>query len=183
MLNGIDPILIFNFKKLITPPDVSGVPIVAEIVDAIGLTPIPIYLSQGLTGLIVESEDKNVDIDTDISTLSTGGVKSAQRGLNSSITVNLIAQSDSIGLPLLTAMIDQIFSRVSSKEYSLSYLHGATIIFGALLKAYSVTQGGQDDLYRITLEIAHSGQSSATPSVGLTTNAVGIDSGVSIANP
>lgn len=182
MLNGIDPILIFNFKKLITPPDVSGVPVVAEIVDAIGLTPIPIYLSQGLTGLVVESEDKHVDIDTDISTLSSGGVKSAQRGLNSSITVNLLASSDSIGLPLLTAMIDQVFSRVSSKEYSLSYLHGATIIFGGLLKAYSVNQGDKDDLYRITLEIANSGQSNAIPQVPLNTQAVGINSGVSIAN-
>jgi hypothetical protein len=84
MLNGTDPIILIQFYE--APPEVksalSKIPILSAYQDRIGLPPIPIYLSENLTGLYIVSEDKNVDIQTKTETLSDGKTPfvSQQRG-------------------------------------------------------------------------------------------------------
>lgn len=156
MLNGIAPILIFNFKKL--PPSlltsISEIPIVASIVSAIDLPLIPLYLDEKLTGIFIDTESKSLDIDTTTDTLTDGGSpETNQRGIQNVIKIEMKASRDNIGILLLSALSDLIFPRVTSKEYSITYLHGAVTVFGGLLHSFSISQNADDDLYNVTLEL------------------------------
>jgi hypothetical protein len=118
MLNGTDPIILIQFYE--APPEVksalSKIPILSAYQDRIGLPPIPIYLSENLTGLYIVSEDKNVDIQTKTETLSDGKTPFvSQQGVGSTVRINLQASQDSIGVTLLSALADQIFQRVELK--------------------------------------------------------------------
>lgn len=156
MLNGIDPIIIFEFSKL-TPSQeasVAKIPIVSSIVSAIGLPPIPIYLSEKLTGLYIDSEDRNIDIQTTVETLTDGSSpQTNQKAINSTTSINMIANKNSIGLTLLSALCDLVVPKVSSKEYTITYLHGSVTIFRGLLHSFSVSQSSENDLLQIKLEL------------------------------
>jgi len=157
MLNGADPVIIFQFSKL--APSVGGVissiPVIADIPTLVEQPPIPIYLSQSLTGVYIESEDKDVDIETDTQTLSDGKTPDVnQKGIASGVTINLRAKKSSIGVALLSAMIDVIFDKVSSKEYAISYLNGATTVFRGVLQSYAVNQNSDNDLLSIKIQLS-----------------------------
>lgn len=175
MLNGVAPIFIFNFKKL-TPSlteSISKIPVVAEVLNAIVLPAIPIYLDEQLTGICVQSQDKNIDIETQLDTLTTGGdPKSNQRALSSTIKINMVANSNSIGLILLSAICDLVFPKVTSKEYSITYLNGAQTVFDGLLHSFSVNQSDQNDLAQISMEIMRPGNNTKVVNVGRAPNGV-----------
>lgn len=157
MLNGIAPIIIFNFKKLAPSllESINSIPLLAENKLSIPLIPIPIYLDEKLTGIYIDSESKNIDIETKAQTLPDGKApKAIQRGLNSVITVNMIASADSVGLSVLMAMSDLIFQKVTSQEYSVTYIHKAVTVFGGLLEGFSAVQNSNNNLYNISLQIS-----------------------------
>jgi hypothetical protein len=159
MLNGIDPVFIFNFSKLV--PDVGAalgdIPIVSKLNLNVPLPPIPIYLSEKLTGIYIDSEDKNVDVETSTETLATGATPVInQKGINSTVRINMFANKNSIGMTLLSAMIDLIYDKVTSKEYSIYYFHGPITVFGGLLHSFSISQNSTNELYNITLELTRS---------------------------
>lgn len=161
MLGGIDPIIIFQFKKLTKTAEESlqKIPVLSSIVNAIGLPPIPIYLSESLTGLFIDAEEKNIDIETTTETLPNGAEpKTVQKAIGSTVRVTMKARVDSLGLTLLTAMADLILPKVTSQEYSITYLHGSTTIFGGLLHSFQVSPSTDNDLVMITLEIAKTTQ-------------------------
>jgi hypothetical protein len=157
MLNCIAPILIFNFKKLAPSflQNINSIPLLAENNITIPLIPIPIYLSETLTGIYIDSESKNIDIETKAQTLPSGATPSAkQRGLNSVININMVASSDSVGLSVLMAMSDLIFQKVTSQEYSVTYIHKAVTVFGGLLESFSAQQSRENNLYNISLQLS-----------------------------
>lgn len=169
MLNGIDPIIIFHFRKII--PSLGSllgtgptIPLTAEEPSSFPLPFIPIYLSERLTGIYIDNEDKNIDIDTTQETLTNGAAPVInQRGISSTVKINMLANKDSIGVALFSAMADFIFPKVTSKEYSITYLHGAITVFEGLLHSFSITQESGTDLYRIALELV---KPAATLAVG-----------------
>jgi len=155
MLNGVAPILIFNFKKLLPQLDVSQIPLLSSVTDSIPLVPIPIYLDEKITGILIDEENKNVDIETKAQTLPDGSTPKAQQtGINSTVTINMTASANSIGVSILSALADIIFEKVTSQEYSISYLHKAVTIFGGLLESFSIQQRANTDLYSISLQIS-----------------------------
>lgn len=164
MLGGIDPVIIFQFSKLAesvtsdvgpVQPTVAKIPFISSIPTLIDQPPIPIYLSETLTGIYIDSEDKNVDIETETQTMADGSAPDvSQRGLASTISVNLVARSDSIGLTLLSAMIDQLFDKVTSKEYAITYLHGPITVFRGILHSFSVNKQSGNDLLSIKIELS-----------------------------
>lgn len=177
MLNGIDPIIIFNFKKLAPglQESISKIPIVADVVSVIDLPVIPIYLSEKLTGIYIDSESKSMEIDTTVDTLSSGDTPSTnQRGIQNTVKIEMVASRDSIGVSLFAAMADLIFPKVTSKEYSITYLHGAVTVFAGLLHSFNISQQANNDLYTISLELIKPAASikSAIPVVGKVTGAV-----------
>jgi hypothetical protein len=157
MLNGLAPIIIFNFKKLLPAlQDItSGIPLLSDVTGSIPLVPIPVYLDEKITGIYIDQENKNIDIETRAQTLPDGQTpKSQQSGINSLITVNMVGSKNSIGLSILIAMCDLIFEKVTSQEYSITYLHEAVTIFGGLLEGFSVQQSANTDLYSLSLQIS-----------------------------
>lgn len=162
MLGGIAPIFLFNFFKL--RPDTlqtlkTKVPIIADIIDAVGLPPIPLYLDENLTGVFVDSESKNIDLETDVEAKKDASKPtSTQRILNSTVTIEMVASKDSIGATILAAMMDVILPKITSKEYSISYLHGATTVFGGQLHAFAVNQNANDTKLNISVTLSKSNQ-------------------------
>lgn len=153
MLNGIDPIIIFNFKKI--PPSLESltkIPVVASVVSAIDLPAIPIYLSEKLTGVFIDTEDKHVDITTTVEATTDGTPPTtSQRPIASTVTVTMTAIKDSLGLALFSALAELVFPKVTSKEYSVTYLHGAVTVFAGLLQSFAITQNANDERYTITM--------------------------------
>lgn len=157
MLNGADPILIFQFYKRVETFEnlVAAIPIVSGTVQKLDLPPIPVYLSEKLTGLYIDSEDKQIEIETETETLTDGSdPKHNQKAINSVVTINMQATRESLGLTLLMSLADLILPKVTSKEYSVTYMHGAIVVFEGLLHSFSVTQNASDDRYNIKLELA-----------------------------
>lgn len=158
MLNGVAPILIFSFEPNIAALNplfnaIEGIPKIGKTLAGIGI-PIPIYLDERLTGLYVDTEAKNLDLDTEIKPRYDEKQPYVyQRLQNSSISVNLLATRDSVMLPVLLALSDMIIPKLVSGKYSLSYLNGSTVILGGLLQGLNTSEGADDNLIRITLQI------------------------------
>ena len=165
MLNGLDPVIIFQIRKLnpLIGDELASIPLVSKVPSLIEMPPIPIYLSEQLTGLYIDTEDKNVDIETVTDTLTNGAPPDVnQRGIANTIEVNIFAKKSSLGLALISAMIDLCFDKVSSKEYAISYIHGPIIVFGGLIAGFSINQNAGDDLAGIRLTLTK-GTKTPTP--------------------
>lgn len=160
MLNGIYPIVIFNFSKL-TPSvqeSIAKIPVVSSIVNKIGLPPIPIYLDEELTGLAIAHEEKSIEIQSTTETKTNGDTPDVnQKGLSSTVSVSLEANQESIGLTLFSALADQLFEKVTSKEYSVTYLSGATTVFNGLLGRFSISKVEGTTKFLINFEIIRNG--------------------------
>jgi hypothetical protein len=168
MLNGLDPIIIFQFGSLAETESaiadaIYSIPLVSSIPTIVDRPPIPIYLSEEITGLFIDSESKNVDANTSTETKTDGSAPDVnQKGLGSTVKIELKASRGSIGLNLLSAMSDLLFQKLTSKEYSVSYLSGGITIFNGLIESFSINQNADDDLYRISIEIARGPVSTPT---------------------
>lgn len=150
MLGGIDPVIIIHLKKRVEPSGafVSLIPVVSQTPTLVDLPPIPIYLSEKLFNIAIGGTSKSIDIETDTETLTNGAPPDVnQKGIQSSVEVSIEGRQDSVALTLLSAMIDQVYDRVSSKEYAISFMYGATTIFQAVLHSFSSeTVDGTDKL-------------------------------------
>ena len=164
MLGGRDPVLIFQFSKLSGTTWanlIKGIPIAKDIPTYLDQPPIPLYLNSNYTGLWLDQEDKNVDISTDMeaprqtsneldSTAQTD-VQVNQKIIGSSVTVNFLAKKTSIGLTVLSSLVDLAFARTTSKEYAITYLSGPTTIFRARLQSFNVSQNADNTLLTVNM--------------------------------
>lgn len=154
MLNGLDPILIFSFYKA-TPTIANSLPLASDLgLNRLALPPVPVYLSENATGIFIDSEDKNLDIQTNVETLKTGEKPwITQKGIGNVTTIVMEANKNSLGVTLLSAMADLIFGKLTSQEYAITYLHGAVTIFGGLLHNFQTSQTADTDKLKITIEL------------------------------
>lgn len=157
MLNGIDPIIIFQFSKL--SPEASTalarVPVISKIPTLVDAPPIPVYLSEEITGVYIDTEDKTIEIETTVEGKADGATPDvSQKPLGETLTINLVGNKNSLGLTLLSAMSGLILDKAISKEYAITYLHGAITIFRGLLNSFAVTQQANSDLLQIKIELS-----------------------------
>jgi hypothetical protein len=169
MLNGVAPVLIINFikkKNNSAAQFLSGIPIVGDdLAGALtGGLPIPLYLDENLTGILVKSETKTIAVETEVKGKTDGAKpKVNQRPIDSNVSINMVARKDSVVLAALLALNDQIFQKVVSQEYSISYLNGPTLIFNGLFNGMTCMGGDDDDLLHITLNISKGNQETTSP--------------------
>lgn len=164
MLNGIDPIIIFQFSQLtpdalktLTLNPTLKIPIISSMTQKVDLPPIPIYLKESLTGLYIDSESKTIDIETSTDTVAAGlPLKRTQKGINSTVKIEMVGSSDSIGLTLVNALADLIIDKVTAQTYSISYFHGGIFVFNGLLHSYACTQQANNTLFNISMELSYS---------------------------
>lgn len=154
MLNGLYPILIFQFYKKTAAPVEVTIPVVGK-VELVPFVPIPIYLDEKITGIAIDSEDSNLDIETSMDSFDSGsGLDVTQKPLNSGLTVNMSGVADSIGLTLMIAMRQLILEKLTSMEYSVTYLHKGMTIFGGLVHGFNINQSPGTNLFTITLTLS-----------------------------
>ena len=169
MLGGIDPIIIFHrYKKTTVETNevVNGISIVSKKDIYTPLPSIPIYLSEQFTGMFIDSESKNIDIETETQTFSDGSTAEVnQKGIASGVAIQITAKKDSLGMILLGALMDTLLDKVTSKEYAITYLHGATTIFFGLLHTFSVEQTSQNELLSIKIELSKGSKQPVKPVV------------------
>lgn len=169
MLNGIDPIIIFQLYKLVpsTQKTLAKIPLTSQPKQKATFAVIPIYLSEVITGIFIDTESKNIDIDTDTNSLANGDPSIInQKTLASVTTINLVAKQGSVGLTILLALSELILDKVTSQEYEITYMHEGITVFGGLIHSFSYDQGTSDDLYKIKLELSRGRQKSKSVVVG-----------------
>lgn len=162
MLGGLDPIIIFQFAKNVDPTfigpqnsTIGRIPIISQIPTVVDMPPIPVYLSESTTEIMIDSESKNVDIETDTETLSNGTDPNVtQKGIASVVSINMVAKKDNISITLLSSLMDYVFNKVTSKEYAITYIHGAITVFRGVLHSYSVEQSASSELIMIKIELS-----------------------------
>ena len=167
MINGIAPVLVFTFPlgdPLASSKDLSGIPYLKDaFLKNIGI-PIPIYLDARLTGIYIDSESKNIDIQTTVEATKDGDTPDiSQRGLDSTVTINMKASKGSVMLTAILALIDMAFQRVVSQTYSVSYFNGSTTIIGGLLHGFSTSTDSDNDLVIISLQLSKSNMKISNP--------------------
>lgn len=156
MLGGKTPIIIFQFSKLVGTDygNLFKDSLLAKIPTFTEQPPIPIYLSEQLTGLFVDAEDKNVDLNTEVTTLKSGeDPEIDQNAIGSTVSVMLKAKKDSIAMITLSSLIDIAYDKATSKEYAVSYLHGVTTVFRGKIQSFQFSQVADTDLISIRLEL------------------------------
>ncbi len=123
-------------------------------------TPIPIYLSEELTGLYVDSEKKGLSISTenivevDETTKTRSGLKVQQKGETQTTDISIGGRRDCVGLNLLLPMLQTIYDRVlATKDYRLAYFHNNVLIFDARLANLSINQNRENNLVTIELSL------------------------------
>lgn len=166
MLNGIYPIFIFNFSKAekSVQEAVAKIPIVSQLVTKIGLPPIPIYLDEKITGLCIAGEERSIEVQSSTETLTDGGTPTVdQKGIQSTVSINLEANAGSLGLTLFSALLDQVFEKVTSKEYTVTYLSGAVTVFNGLINRFTISQGNNSTKYLISIELIRAGLKTQPP--------------------
>jgi hypothetical protein len=157
MLNGIDPIIIFQLYKLVPQAQatLATIPLTSSAKNKDDVCDHSIYLSEKLTGIYIDTESKNIDIDTDQKSLNNGEPGPVNQNALGSITqVNLVAKRGSVGLSILLALTELILDKVASQEYEITYINGGITVFCGLVHGFSYEQGTNDDLYKIRLELA-----------------------------
>lgn len=170
MLNGIAPLLVFHFHTAKVRDFLTGIPVIGEFAaENIGL-PLPIYLDEGLTGLYVTDESKNLDVETNVQARNDGKKPIVnQKGIDSLVTVNLLCSKNNILLGGILALADIVFTKVISKEYSISYFNGSTLVLNGLLHSFNSQSDADDDKIRITMQISKANQQATTPPPSLPT--------------
>lgn len=179
MLNGIEPILIFQLYKLIPEAEttLAKIPLTSGIKKKATFAIIPIYLSEKLTGVFIDSESKSIDIDTEQNSLANGDPSvPTQKALGSITSVNLQAERGSVGLTILLAISELLLDKVTSQEYELTYINGAVTVFGGLIHSFSFEQGANDTLYRIKIDLSRGRPKTKSVQVAEDPNAVRLGS-------
>ena len=169
-LNGLDPLLIVTLKNKGIIDFFGPLSLIGGVISDIGF-PIPIYLSERVTGIYVDTATRAIDVQTTVDPVTTkdpttGEVEApevSQTAIDSQVTVNLIANDDSILLTALLALMGMILDRLVSGEYSISYINGPTVVFGALLHRFATSVSRNDNIIRIELTLSTAKKESPTP--------------------
>lgn len=156
MLQGLNPVVIFQFASLAPTLGsvIAKIPLSSKVPSLIAQPPIPIYLDEKTFNIVIGGTSKSVDIETSTESLTNGAAPQvSQKTIQSSVDINIVGKTSSIPLVLLSALIDSVYEKVSSKEYSISFFYGATTIFNAHLQKFSseITPGTDKLEVKITL--------------------------------
>lgn len=157
MLGGIDPVIIFQFSALAPTVGevISKIPLSSKVPSLILQPPVPIYLDERTFNIVIGNTSKSVDIETSTETKTDGTAPDvSQKAIQSSVEINIRGKTNSVPITLLSAMIDKVYEKVTSKEYSVSFFYGATTIFNAYLQKYSVEAVDNTDMLEIKISLS-----------------------------
>lgn len=170
-LSGLDPLLVIILK--VSPPEVTVPAVQLSAADKLWQlvgVPIPIYLSEKITGVYVDTESKGIDVITRVEPQKKGLTDHvtpppivSQTSADSQLTINLFAKKGSIMLTALLVLMDMVVDRLVSQEYSIHYLNGPTAIFGAKLHRFANSSSPGSELVNIELVLSTAAKELPTP--------------------
>jgi hypothetical protein len=155
MLDGINPLFIFNLKKKINISSNLKVPAF-----------IPFYLDP-MFGLYVNSQSKQIQIASDVMTnyiqggdgLSTVATTAKdvkkttikQRSLTNVVNIELVSGNDKILFNLFLSLCDYIFAYMDEMEYGITYFNQNIFALNAKLANFSYSGNNVNDLITIQM--------------------------------
>lgn len=157
-LNGVSPLFIFT----LLPEDpnaakdaLSGLPpAVASTLTGIVGIPIPIYLEENITKILLDGDDRNLNFETMQAQDQTGkNAKTFQRGIQNDVSINMRADNTSLILTAILALVEQCFALAVGRKYSISYFSGTTVIIGGLINGFNTSQDPNKTETHITMTI------------------------------
>ena len=165
ILNKVDPLIIFKFA--VDDPtfydaytEAAGIPVVggllSDILLAAGGVPIPIYLSEKFSGILIDSISNSFDIDTSVEGLNKAtNLDITQRVIDSTTTVNMTCNNkDSLVLAAIIAFMDIVLRKAVSRAYTISFISGSTILLDALVKSFNTTMNADSELVNISMTLS-----------------------------
>jgi len=170
MLNGLAPIMLFQFYKNVpeVPTALGSIPVVGEYLSSLALPPIPVYLDERQSGILITAESKTIDIETKLDSKTNGGTDVNQKALGSTINVQMTAEASNLGVVLFSAFADLILDKVTSQEYSVTYMNGPIVLINGLLHSLSIDPEEGTTLYRINMVLTRGKSQAAAPDTTLT---------------
>lgn len=135
MLNGIAPLLVFQFYEGTNVSDLEEIPTVKETPKLIG-APIPLYLEESITNIMVNEGGAEISISTDAQTDSKGKAKPKQRVISTTVNISMTGSADSLILNTILAMCNLISTKLVDQNYAVSYFHKSTIVVKGLLDSF-----------------------------------------------
>lgn len=165
ILNKVDPLIIFkfaidDFNFYDAYSQANGIPVVggalANIIALAGGIPIPIYLSEKLSGIVVDSVSAAFDIDTAVEGINKAtNLDISQRVIDSTVNIAMTCNSkDSLVLQAIIAFMDIIIRKAVSRAYTISFISGSTIILDGLLKSFNTNMTADSELVTINMTIS-----------------------------
>ncbi len=156
MLNGIAPVFLIYFPKTEATwvKNKDGSFSVKKVTT--WKAAIPIYLDEELTGVYVDQNNEQLEISTE-NIVGSGEKKSltiTQKGDKQTVTVELLANKNSIGLNILLPLLKTLYDyTLKDKDYKIAYFNNNILIFDAKLGRYQKTEGRTNDLVAITIDL------------------------------
>lgn len=139
MLGGTAPVLVFNFASI------SSASVLKKLGFNVGedsifnfdipFASIPIYLDEGLTGILVDDHERTINIEFETDGL--GG--NYEREISSDVKVTLIAQKDNVAFQAFLALFEQILKRIPTQSYKIYFYYDDVFMTNASLKDFAVT--------------------------------------------
>jgi len=147
-LNGIAPIIIFNFyKEIPIPAFLQGF----TKRTTIPLIPIPIYLDEKLTQISLEDYDRETTIDA-----LRDGVSSYEKVSADVVNLKFSANKSNIVMTAISALIDLIVqNNVENKTYSITVFYDNIFIIGASLESFGSRLVDGTDKREISIRVSN----------------------------
>ena len=125
MLNGLSPVLIYQYKLIDTSFSIFGYE-----VPSIGI-PIPIYLDEKITGIMGEGASSKINIET-----ATINNQTYTRQVSNDVSLKLRCRNNNLIGQTLIAIFGEAFKHTSADKYSISLFYDSTFIIDAYLKDF-----------------------------------------------
>lgn len=160
ILSKVDPLIIFKILPTVQNANLfteaAGIPVVSDVVNFLGGIPIPIYLNESVSGIIVDSISNATDIDTVVEGFNKAtALDVQQRVIDSTLTVNMTCNNkDSLVLAAILAFMDIILRKAVSRAYTISFVNGSAIVLDGLVKSFTTNSTADSELVTISLVIS-----------------------------
>lgn len=147
-LGGLAPVIIFTFyKEVAVPQFLQGFVKTATI----PLVPIPIYLDEKFTKVLLDDYDRDTTID-----VLRDGVSGFERTSADAVTLKFRANKSNIAITAITALIDKIIGgHVDKKTYSITIFYDNIFIINAALEQFNTRLMEGGDMREISIRVAN----------------------------
>jgi hypothetical protein len=169
MINGIAPLFLFYFAEKKHAgwenKEVDGK--LEDVYKTVYSKPIPIYLDERLTGIILDNQSNSLAISSDTlvarpdssnesatEKTSEEDVKVKQKGESQEVSISMTARTDNLFLNLLLPLFKTIYDyALSGKEYYMAYYHKNVLIYNSKLATMTATENRETNEVKINIRL------------------------------